>query len=401
MEQEYHGELLWSVLLYFLCQSTWSLLEFHLSFHLSLFPAQAMSRKPYPTPLVVPPQSEEHTHTIISLHGRGSNAERFGHVLLTSANLQRRLPKVKFVFLTARKRRSTVLKKIRIHQWYDNYSLEDPGQRTDLQVEGLCETAEFICGLVTEEARILGENHSKIILWGLSQGCAAGIFTLLGGWADISEAHSLGAFIGMSGWLPFEHQFREILRSDKDLVSARGNNQEMQSENSCEESESDKESEADAYSEPSSDNNIEESGPTCDFNSSEIEVSPRDDFNPFEDEEEAPLIIQAINHIRDILALPMIPNDTQLSEDTYPPSLSHLHTPVFLGHGAEDPEVSVGLGKKMSTMLSNGLGMDVVWKEYQGLGHWYRVEDEIEDILIFLRDRINLPVISASQEKES
>ncbi|KXG51924.1 Phospholipase/carboxylesterase/thioesterase [Penicillium griseofulvum] len=263
-----------------------------------------MSRKPYPTPLVVPPQSEEHTHTIISLHGRGSNAKRFGHELLTSANLQHRLPTVKFVFPTARRRRSTVLKKIPIHQWYDNYSLEDPGQRTDLQVEGLCETAEIIRGLVTEEAQILGENHSKIILWGLSQGCAAGIFTLLGGWADICEAHSLGAFIGMSGWLPFEHQFREILRSDKDLVSARGKNQEMQSENSCEESESDGESEADAYSEQSSDNNVEESGPTCDFNSFEIEDSPRDDFNPFEDKEEAPLIIQAINQFVIFLLFP-------------------------------------------------------------------------------------------------
>ncbi|CAG8895270.1 unnamed protein product [Penicillium egyptiacum] len=363
-----------------------------------------MSRKPYPTPLVVPPLSEEHTHTIISLHGRGSNAERFGNELLASTDLQGRLPTVKFVFPTARKRRSTILKKIPIHQWYDNYSLEDPGQRTDLQVEGLCQTAEFIRGLVTEEVRILGEeNHSKIILWGLSQGCAAGIFTLLGGWADASEAYPLGAFIGMSGWLPFEQQLREILRSDEGLVSARENQHEMQSgDDSCEESESDQESEADAYSQQGSDDNLlEESDPPRDdfnpFKEIEEDSTPRDDFNPFEeDEEEAPLVVQAINHIRDILTLPMIPSNTQLSEDSYPPSLSHLHTPVFLGHGLEDPKVSAGLGKKMYRMLSDGLGMDVAWKEYHGLGHWYRVEDEIEDILSFLQDRVDLPVISGS-----
>ena len=128
------------------------------------------------------------------------------------------------------------------------------------------------------------------------------------------------------------------------------------------------------------------------------EDSPRlDDLNPFEeDEEEAPSVIQAINHIRDILALPLIPSDTELSQDSYPPSLCHLRTPVFLGHGAEDPKVSAALGKKMSNVLSDGLGMDVAWKEYQGLGHWYRVEDEVEDILSFLQDHVNLPVISSS-----
>ncbi|KAF9253762.1 hypothetical protein DTO027I6_2775 [Penicillium roqueforti] len=363
-----------------------------------------MSRKPYPTPLVVQPLSGEHTHTIISLHGRGSNAERFGRELLVSANLQGRLPTVKFVFPTARKRRSTILKKIPIHQWYDNYSLEDPGQRTDLQVDGLSQTAEFIRGLVTEEVRILGEaNHSKIILWGLSQGCAAGIFALLGGWPDTSEGNTLGAFIGMSGWLPFEQQLCEIIRSDINLVLAEDNYQEMQSEDdSSEECESDEELEADVYSEQDfSDNPLDESSPVHDdsnpFKGLKEDSPLCGDFNPFEeDEEEAPLVIQAINHVRDILALPMIPNNTQSSEDGDSTSLCHLHTPVFLGHGAQDPKVSARFGEKMSRMLSDSLGMDVTWKEYQGLGHWYRVEDEIEDILGFLRDRVNLPVIPES-----
>ncbi|CAG8906594.1 unnamed protein product [Penicillium egyptiacum] len=121
-------------------------------------------------------------------------------------------------------------KKMPINQWFDNYSIEDPGERTDLQVEGLCETAEFIRGLISEEVRILGAgSHQKIILWGLSQGCAAAVFTLLSGWLDASETSTIGAFVGMSGWLIFEQQLREILRCGGIPVSTR-DDQEAQSD---------------------------------------------------------------------------------------------------------------------------------------------------------------------------
>lgn len=52
-----------------------------------------------------------------------------------------------------------------INQWFDNYSIEDPGERTDLQIERLCESAEFIRDLISEEVRILGTgSHQKILL---------------------------------------------------------------------------------------------------------------------------------------------------------------------------------------------------------------------------------------------
>lgn len=69
-----------------------------------------------------------------------------------------------------------------------------------MQIEGLCETAGFVRGLITEEACILGEgSYEKVILWGLSQGCAAVVFTLLGVWNDSNEERTFEAFIGMSG----------------------------------------------------------------------------------------------------------------------------------------------------------------------------------------------------------
>ncbi|KAJ5934443.1 hypothetical protein N7466_003990 [Penicillium verhagenii] len=55
--------------------------------------------------------------------------------------------------------------------------------RTDLKTKGLCETAEFLRGLIIQEAQILGKGgYRKVILWNLSQGCAAGIFTVLSDW---------------------------------------------------------------------------------------------------------------------------------------------------------------------------------------------------------------------------
>lgn len=353
-----------------------------------------MSRNAYPVPLVIPPLGEEHTHTIISLHGKGSNAERFGYEILAAANLQARLPTVKFIFPTASKRRATRFKKMHINQWFDNYSIEDPGERTDLQVEGLCGTAELIRDLISEEVRILGEDsHRKIILWGLSQGCAAGIFTLLGGWPDATKTSTIGAFVGMSGWLPFGQQLHEILQCGEIPASARDDQEtrsdddsdsddgeaDVQQSNSDEGSDAD----ADAFSEPD-----------LDDDPFKISSPSHDDFDPFaDDEEEASLLEHAISHVRDILDLPVISADDHSTEDSQSqPSIHHLQTPIFIGHGSEDLKVSVELGRKMSHVLSAGLGMDVTWKAYEGLGHWYRVEDEIEDILRFLQDRVDLPV---------
>ena len=151
------------------------------------------SSKPYPTPLTIPPlNNNRHTHTIILLHGRGSNSERLGHVLLEITALAQRLSTVKFVFPTARKRHSTVLKRIPIHQWFDNYSLEDPNTRTELQVEGLEESSFFLRGLVDEEARLLregnengasavGDGYGRVVIGGV-ESRLCGICVLPSGW---------------------------------------------------------------------------------------------------------------------------------------------------------------------------------------------------------------------------
>lgn len=168
----------------------------------------------YPTPLIIPPlSSPTHTHTFILLHGLGSNANRFGIELLQSSNLASRLPTVKFIFPTASKRRSTAFHRVPINQWFDSYSLEDPGQRAELQIEGLCQTGGFLRRLIDREAEAFndsdrGMRYSRIILGGLSQGCAMGIVAFLAGIGDVGR--KLGGFVGMSGWLPLSRQLDEF-----------------------------------------------------------------------------------------------------------------------------------------------------------------------------------------------
>ncbi|KAI9372285.1 Alpha/Beta hydrolase protein [Aspergillus egyptiacus] len=307
--------------------------------------------KPYPPPLTIPPLSTQHTHThtLTLLHGRGSNTPLFGEVFLSSTLLRQRLPTTNFIFPTARKRRSTVLNRAPINQWFDNYSLEDPNIRSEMQLDGLSESSAFLRGLVEEEARILSDLHdlgsddgySRVVVGGLSQGCAASVFCLLGGFgpgkgdhgATIQvEGRRLGGFVGMSGWLPFER-----------------------------------------------------------------EVSGVDDDDPFShdtdsDGDDAPPHVQAVDHIREILDLPPLVSDSVGNVPENGAHLAHLKTPVFLGHGAADPKVSVDLGRRMADVLSDGFGMDVMWKEYKEFGHWYKVPDEIDDVVRFLSEKVGVPV---------
>ncbi|KAJ5711129.1 Phospholipase/carboxylesterase/thioesterase [Penicillium malachiteum] len=339
-----------------------------------------MPRQGYPAPLVITPLTENHTHTIIGLHGMGRNAERFGHELLASANLQSRLPAVKFVFPTASKRRSTMLKRVPINQWFDIYSLDDPGQRADLQINGLSETTAFLRALITKEASLLGERgYGKVVLWGLSQGCAAGIFAVLGGWPGATESKSIGAFIGMSGWLPFEHELKEILRCDGSPTSPADDNHESSSDEDDDDSTSDEDSEGGNFSDTEDD-------PFQQSTASDDEV----DIFQMEEEPELTLPVQAVDYIRDILDLPALSTS---ENQQVAANLPQMNIPIFLGHGTEDKKVSVHLGEKMSEVLSTGLGINVTWRPYEGLGHWYRVQDEIEDILKFLASRIQIPLV--------
>ena len=69
-------------------------------------------------------------------------------------------------------------------KWFDIYSLTDPSQRENLQIEGLRESVGFLKGLIEEEAKLLGGESvdgGRVVVLELSQGCAVGLLTLLSG----------------------------------------------------------------------------------------------------------------------------------------------------------------------------------------------------------------------------
>jgi predicted esterase len=275
------------------------------------------SRGSWPAPLIVLPKTQ-HTHTFILLHGLGSNGEKFGSELLESGvssekqTLRDVFPGAKFIFPTAKWRRSTAFNRAVLTQWFDVYSLDDWSQREDVQIEGLVDSAKYIRGILSEELKSVPATH--IVLGGLSQGCAMSLIVLL------SSASPLGAFVGMSGRLPFRNDIRDILNSP---------------------------------SEP-------------------------DDNVTFGDNDaaEQPPAIQALVFVRELLEQDDNDGETTVTRNA-------LATPVFLGHGAKDDKVPYRLGKEAASTLSL-LGMQTTWKGYAELGHWYQVPEEIDDVIEFL-----------------
>ena len=150
------------------------------------------------TECIIAPTAE-HTHTVILLHGRGSNAPdfRIDFFICMCSNgqmLPERFPMIKWVLPSAPKRYSTVFRG-KITEWFDIHSLDDPESRQDLQVQGLAESVSQIRSIMDRELELVPPEN--LFLGGISQGCATAIHTL---W---SQGNTLAGFIGISGWLPF------------------------------------------------------------------------------------------------------------------------------------------------------------------------------------------------------
>jgi lysophospholipase II len=158
------------------------------------------ARQPFPEPHTVLPTSV-HTHTAIFLHGRGSNGAEFADELfegesISEESLPQHFPGFKWVFPNAHSSFSTVFQE-ELVEWFDIYSLSDPSALEELQIDGLRESVIFMHGLIEREIQIFGPTAGdRIILGGISQGCAVAITALLTGMCGI------GAFVGFNGWMP-------------------------------------------------------------------------------------------------------------------------------------------------------------------------------------------------------
>ncbi|CAG9998614.1 unnamed protein product [Clonostachys byssicola] len=140
----------------------------------------------------------------------------------------------------------------------------------------------------------------------------------------------LGGFIGMSGRLPYSKDLHDVLSDDA------------------------------------------ENNPFGDEDASDVP-----DGRKSEDQEP---IHKAVDFIRDLLG-----GERQAL------SSNALATPVFLGHGMADEKIAPGLGENACSTLRE-IGFKVLWKAYQGQGHWYKIPEEIDDILAFISTDMKWPV---------
>lgn len=282
-------------------------------------------------PFVIEPTAQ-HMHSLILLHGLGSNGEKFGKELIesgVSSNGKRLVdifPGAKFIFPTSRKRRSTAFGRAMLRQWFDVGSLDEPSHRQEVQLQGLAESSQEILQLINEESQKI--SRENIILGGLSQGCALGLACLL------TLDFPLGGFIGMSGWLPFQHEIERAAKGEEYM----------------------------------------------------------DDDNPFGSDTDDPFansdegvpkvqdpIVRVMDFSRDLLCLQSLGNPCKAN--------SSILTPVFLGHGEVDDKIKLHFGKSgYETLIS--CGFCVTWKSYRDQGHWYKIPDEIDDLVEFIREKV-------------
>ncbi|KAF7558475.1 hypothetical protein G7046_g5686 [Stylonectria norvegica] len=281
-------------------------------------------------PIVIPPLSSVHKFTIIFLHGRGSNAKKFHAPLLSmpapdGATFQEALANTKFVFPTAPLMRATKYRRTIIHQWYDGTGDWEPEARGEMRP-----SVEYIHELLRKEIRLVGGNARRVVLAGISQGCAMSLTSLL-----LWEGDPLGAVVVMCGFMPLNASLMSTLEEG-----------ESQGE------------EDDIMFETEMEDDIFESD------------SAADDETPLH---------RAIEELREEAELP-----SPTKKSTFP----FLSTPIFIGHGVKDDNVEYKHGKLAAELLQK-MGATVDFHTYPELGHWYSPE-MLGNIVTFLSSKVGL-----------
>ncbi|OBT72650.1 hypothetical protein VF21_08345 [Pseudogymnoascus sp. 05NY08] len=153
-----------------------------------------------------------HTHTAILLHGRGSNGEEFAEELIEESRipdqptLSQKFPSWRFVFPSSRELWSTLFEED-MPAWFEAHSLTDITSRQELQEPGIVEAVGYLSSVLDDEIERMGGDAGKVVLGGISQGAAVGMWTLLCG----EKRESLGGFVGASTWLPFAGHIEEYV----------------------------------------------------------------------------------------------------------------------------------------------------------------------------------------------
>ncbi|TVY58740.1 Acyl-protein thioesterase [Lachnellula suecica] len=293
------------------------------------------------TTIIAP--SGGHTHTVIFLHGREDFGSDLAQYFFDSKDSEGRslaeiFPSIRWVFPTAKLRysaqrgfefsNSSFAEALKgeeiISQWFDVWNIAMPEEKEDLMVPGLCDSIGDILRLIKEEA----ENVplERIMLGGISQGCATAILALL------SSGVELGGFIGWCSWLPFQKSIEKLPAEcidSKDEISR----------------------------------NIQAilQIPTVATNATPLDKASN--------ELGVESIADSLCRTLDVLRIQ---------------SRRTAKTPMFLAHSEDDETVPVSLGEGLHQTMKH-LGFDVTWEKYQDGGHWINPEKGVNDMSTFLK----------------
>ncbi|KAK3370082.1 Alpha/Beta hydrolase protein [Podospora didyma] len=389
----------------------------------------------FPDPLIIEPLQQPHKQTFILLHGRGSSATKFGPALLQTSfpfpsvlppantttpvtTLISTFPHARFIFPTAPRSRATLYRRSIIRQWFDNSDLTTPDdQHTSAanegtMVEGLQRTVGYLHDLLKQEIAVLsgggGGGAENVVLGGLSQGCATSLVTLLL-WDGETR---LGGAFGMCGWVPFlphlwsgghgsgavgavdgKGELYGERVSDDDEEEGDDEDGEDEDEDGEQEYDSDgDESNGDEDEEENDEEDGDDEDERLDRKTAEGKgESWEDTFDPFshsdsgDDSEKETHPASSLPAHPAVAAVHILREKLELKGKQLESPSPSLRTPLFLGHGDKDGKVPIHLGRGAANCLES-LGVDVSWREYEGLGHWYSRE-MLADLTHFLKSR--------------
>ncbi|KPM34743.1 hypothetical protein AK830_g11821 [Neonectria ditissima] len=271
----------------------------------------------FPPPIIIPPLSPPHKHTIIFLHGRGSSAHKFHGPLLAapapSQPLAAALPHARFVFPTAPLMRARKYRRCAIHQWYEGTGDWEPESRGEMRP-----AAEHLRAVLRAEVACLEGDARRVVLAGISQGCAMALTSLL-----LWEGGTLGAVVGMCGYMPLASSLMAVFDGDS---------------------------------------GGEDGGVVF---GAEVGSGPDDDIFERDPVQDARTPLErAVDELREEVEMESL-------QTTRP--FPFLSTPIFMGHGTADIKVEYQHGQHAAKLLDR-MGMSVDFHTYPGLGHWYSPE---------------------------
>jgi lysophospholipase-2 len=303
-------------------------------------PKDTQDHPPSTSTTVVAPLGDSHTHTVIFLHGREDFGEDCAQDFLNYKALDGRtlaeiFPSIKWIFPTAKLRYSArrdlefssssfaeLLKGEEvISQWFDLWDIKTPYEKQHLIVDGLRESIDDIFNIVQEESKTV--PLGRLVLGGMSQGCATAIFTLL------YSGLTLGGFIGMYSWLPFQNivsDFSSSIKNKEDMLRRIRHILEPQQS-----------------------------------------ATPGGGITGIDSHD--------IDNLETMLTGLSICEGQGNSIDT----------PIFLSHSRDDVTVPFEHGEGLRNTLCDVGASDVTWKEYQEGGHSIHPRYGVDDIATFLR----------------